>query len=229
LAAAKKNSSNSSKPPSSDIVKPKPGGAADKDKAQNQDGNASDQKKRGGQKGHEGHFRPKFNEDQIDEVIEHTLTHCPSCGTELEDADRAPRVVQQVKIVVKPVKIEEHRGLPYWCPTCQCFHDAPMPKEVERGGLFDAKLTAGVASMMRELFEIVHLHDGCDASVFTALLQAKKSLILTAATTNVPIVPPAQQPCREAQNLAKRFVTHGESLSPVLRPNNFGIHHESVN
>jgi len=97
LAAAKKNSSNSSKPPSSDIVKPKKPGADNKNNGNNQDGNASSQKKRGGQKGHEGHFRPEFPADQIDEVVEHTLTHCPSCGTKLEDADRAPCVVQQVK------------------------------------------------------------------------------------------------------------------------------------
>ena len=45
---------------------------------------------------------------------------------------------------------------------------------------------------MRELFAIIHLHDGWDASVFTALLQARKTLILADATTNVPIVPPAQ-------------------------------------
>gem|GEM_PF-4185830 len=83
LAAAKKNSSNSSKPPSSDIVKPKPGGTDSKDNADNQDG-VSRQKQRGGQKGHEGHFRPEFAEEQIDEVIEHTLSHCPSCGTKLE-------------------------------------------------------------------------------------------------------------------------------------------------
>ena len=74
--------------------------------------------------------------------------------------------------------------------------------------------------LMRTLFEIIHLHDGCDPSVFAPLLQVKKSLILTAATTNVLT-------SREAQNPAKRFVTHGESLSPVLRPNNFYIHHES--
>ena len=72
--------------------------------------------------------------------------------------------------------------------------------------------------LMRELFEIVHLHDGWDASVVTALWQAKKSLILTAATTNVPT-------SREAQNLAKRFVTHGESFftfitRPEIEPTN---------
>ena len=115
-----------------------------------------------------------------------------------------------------------------------------FPPEVCRGS---NRRGERLRELMRELFEIIHLHDGCDASVFTALLQAKKSLILTAATTNVPIVPPAQQllppaqqllppaqqPSREAQNLAKRFVTPGESLSPVLRPNNLDLHHESGN
>lgn len=369
LASSKKNSSNSSKPPSSDIVKPKKGNG------KNSDGTDSAQKKRGGQKGHDGHFRTAFGDDQIDEIIEHTLTHCPSCGAELQNAARAPSVIQQVKIVEKPIKIEEHRGMPYWCPGCQCFHYAPMPKEVEHGGLFDAKLTAIVAYMkgvchasystirkflrdiigvkvsrgylkkilekvsdslepvynelktilpeqkaahidesslpengkklwiwvfetelfsfykidpsrgskvliemlgknfqgvigcdyfsayrkymkdfnavvqfclahlirdikflcdqkddatktygerlrelMRELFEIIHWHDACDASAFTALLQAKKSLILAAATLNVPTT-------REAQNLANRFVKHGESFftfitNPEIEPTN---------
>jgi transposase len=88
---------------------------------------------------HAGHFRTPFTADQIDEVIEHTLTHCPSCGTQLEDAGRALSVIQQVKIVKKPVKIEEHRGIPYWCPVCQCVHYAPMPEEVD----FNLSLLAG--------------------------------------------------------------------------------------
>jgi hypothetical protein len=101
LAAAKKNSTNSSKPPSSDIVKPK------KDKTKNQDGFS--EKKRGGQQGHDAHFRKPFAEDQIDEVIEHTLTHCPSCGTELQASELAPCVVQQIKLVESSLP-EIHEG-----------------------------------------------------------------------------------------------------------------------
>jgi transposase len=55
LAAAKKNSTNSSKPPSSDIVK-KP-----KDKPKN-----GKKRKRGGQPGHPRHERPLFPDDQVD-------------------------------------------------------------------------------------------------------------------------------------------------------------------
>jgi hypothetical protein len=69
------------------------------------------------------------------------------CGVELEDADRAPRVVQQVEIIDVPVRIEEHRGRAYWCPSCQKFHYAPLPPEVEKGQLFGPRLTTLVAYM----------------------------------------------------------------------------------
>lgn len=140
LAAAKKNSSNSSKPPSSDIVKPKK--ENDKDNSNN-----GEKRKPGGQKGHRGNFREEFPLDAIDELFEYTLTHCPQCGCKLEDSERAPTIIQQIKIVSRPIKIEEHRGTAYWCPECQCFHYAPLPIEVEQGGLFDANLTAIVAYM----------------------------------------------------------------------------------
>lgn len=140
LAAAKKNSSNSSKPPSSDIVKPK------KDNG-NAPSDGATKKKPGGQPGHKGNFREEFPLENVDAVFEYTLSNCPHCGCKLENSDRAPCIVQQIKIVQKPIKIEEHRGIPYWCPECQCFHYAPFPKEVGHGGLFDAKLTSIVAYM----------------------------------------------------------------------------------
>lgn len=101
LAAAKKNSSNSSKPPSSDIVK-----AKKKDDPDHSD--AGQKRKRGAQVGHEPNFRDELTPDQIDEVFEYTLTNCPHCGTKLEASDRVPSVVQQIKIVEKPIRVEEH-------------------------------------------------------------------------------------------------------------------------
>src|SRR5580704_9858088 len=81
LAAARKHSGNSSKPPSSDIVKPpKP------------QPNGTDQKRRrGGQPGHPPHERPAFAPEQIDQAWDYTLEHCPDCGGTLTDADTAPR------------------------------------------------------------------------------------------------------------------------------------------
>jgi transposase len=137
LAAACKNSSTSSKPPSSDIVKPKkPRGKGGK------------KRKRGGQPGHERHERPSFPADMIDDILPYTLDGCPDCGGELLFSRQAePRVIQQAELVANPLRITEHRALAYWCPKCRKVHYASMPAAVEKTGLFGPKLTTLVAFM----------------------------------------------------------------------------------
>jgi hypothetical protein len=136
VAKAKKNSSNSSKPPSSDIVKPK------KPKGKGRRG----RRKQGAQPGHPKHERPEFPPEMLDDAWEYHLSQCPVCGDLLVPSG-APHTIQQVEIVAKPIRIEEHRGLAYWCETCQKVHYAPLPPEVQKGGLFGAQLTAVVAYM----------------------------------------------------------------------------------
>ncbi|MCP5114802.1 MAG: IS66 family transposase [bacterium] len=137
LAAAHKNSSTSSKPPSSDIVNPKkPRGKGGK------------KRKRGGQRGHKRHERPSFPAEMIDDILPYTLDGCPDCGGELLFSRQAePRVIQQAELVAKPLWITEHRALAYWCPKCRKVHYAPMPAGVEKTGLFGPKLTTLVAFM----------------------------------------------------------------------------------
>jgi transposase len=147
IARLKKNSSTSSKPPSSDIVKPPHEGS----------GQGGSKKKRGGQPGHQKHERPPFTADQVDEIHEHGLDGCPDCGGPLELTDDVPRVVQQAELQDKPVRVDEHRGLVYWCPKCQMKHTAPLPVEIEKGGLVGPRLTAVVA----------YLKGGCHASFST--------------------------------------------------------------
>jgi transposase len=132
LAAARKNSSNSSKPPSSDIVKP-PKDRGKKDKRK---------RGRGGQPGHPRHERPPFPPEQITETHDYTLDCCPDCGGPLKEADEAPRIVQQVEIQEVPIKIDEHRGLAYWCAKCQQVHYARLPEPVVQAGLAGPNLTA---------------------------------------------------------------------------------------
>lgn len=73
---------------------------------------------------------------------DHTLDACPDCGGTLSPAQEAPRVIQQVGIVARPIRIDEHRGHAYWCKRCQRLHYAPLPPEVRAGGLIGPKLTA---------------------------------------------------------------------------------------
>ena len=132
LAAARKHSGNSSKPPSSDIVKPP------KDKP----GRKKKKRRRGGQPGHPRHERPSFPPEQVDQIHDYTLEHCPDCGGALEDADAAPHVIQQVEVIEKPIRIEEHRGHAHWCVKCQKVHYAPWPQAVAKAGLAGPQLTA---------------------------------------------------------------------------------------
>lgn len=145
IARLRKNSSNSSKPPSSDIVKPeKPRGRKGK-------------RKIGGQPGHPKHDRTPFTPDQLDAAWEYTLDQCPDCGGVLKNAQQEPRVVQQVELIEKPVRIEEHRAYVYWCPRCQTFHCASLPDDIRKGGLAGPRLTALIA----------YLKGGCHASYST--------------------------------------------------------------
>ena len=99
----KKHSGNSSKPPSSDIVKP------------SLNPNNKKKRKQGAQPGHKQHLRKPIDPNLIDTIITLELTTCPDCGHPLALADIAPKTIQQIEIIEKPVTITEYQQLMYWC------------------------------------------------------------------------------------------------------------------
>src|ERR1700677_120104 len=104
LATAKKTSATSSKPPSSDIVKP---AACD---------SASGPRAPGGQLGHERHQRPPLSPDQLTKGSQdHLLELCPGCGHGLQPSAAVPRVVQQIDIQDVPIISAEHRSVAGGC------------------------------------------------------------------------------------------------------------------
>lgn len=134
LAAATKSSANSSKPPSSDIVKPpKPKGPGGR------------KRKRGGQPGHARHERTPFTPEQVDFVHVSTMTSCPDCGGAVQPRKSPPRVIQQVELVEKPLEVHEYRGQPYWCRHCRKTHYAPIDEAVREAGLVGPSLTSVIA------------------------------------------------------------------------------------
>lgn len=136
LAKARKNSSTSSKPPSSDIVKPK--------KPRSKGGKKG---KKGGQPGHEQHLRSPFPPEAVNKFLPYMLDCCPDCGGTVILSRRPPEVLQQVEITATPTVVTEHQGLAYWCPHCRTFHYAPFPEAIVKAGLFGPRLTALVAFM----------------------------------------------------------------------------------
>jgi transposase len=86
LAAAGKDSSTSSKPSSSDVVKP-PKPAPPQGQAK---------RSVGGQPGHPRHRRPAFPPEQVNGgSFDHTPCCCPDCGAAVVPLPGLPRVVQQ--------------------------------------------------------------------------------------------------------------------------------------
>lgn len=147
VAKLQKNSFTSSKPPSSDIVKP-----SRKPKKSRQG-----KRKKGGQPGHPKHERSPFKPEDLTQVHHHELDCCPDCGGPIERTDDDPRVLQQVEVEEKPLRVDEHRGKVSWCAKCKKKHTASLPPEVEKGGLVGPRLTAMVA----------YLKGGCHASFST--------------------------------------------------------------
>src|SRR5208283_911415 len=137
LATARKDSSTSSKPPSSDIVKPPKPAPPE----------GQERRRIGGQPGHPKHERADFPPELINgDSLDHRLDVCPRCGHDLQPMlTIVPRVIQQVDIKDVPLVVQEHRGHPGWCSCCQKVYEAPLPIGIERGGLVGPRLTTVIA------------------------------------------------------------------------------------
>jgi transposase len=135
LAKSKKTSANSSKPPSSDIVKKK-----------GRKRGKNPKRKIGGQPGHPKHERPLFLPDLVDYFHNHDLKCCPDCqGPVHLDPQSQPRILQQVELPQKLFEVHQHTAHGYWCAPCGKTHYAPMPPHLVKGGLLGPRMTSMVA------------------------------------------------------------------------------------
>jgi transposase len=128
-AKLNQNSSNTSKPPSSDgpQVKPAPP-------------RVPSGQKRGGQPGHPKHERVILPPD---EVIEHRPKRCHRCCAKLAGDDANPVVDQVIDLPEKLRHVIHHRRHTLACPHCQTLTTAsPVPGTT---GGFGPKLTAATA------------------------------------------------------------------------------------
>lgn len=133
VARGRKDSSTSSKPPSSDIVKPP--------KAKSTKGK---KRKIGGQPGHEKHEQTPIPLEDVDSHHAYHLAHCPCCGRELQGSRRPSLSKQQVDLLGRSVVVAEHEFPAFWCPHCRTHRYPDLPPELE-SGFFGPRMRALVA------------------------------------------------------------------------------------
>ena len=135
-AIVKKNSSNSSKPPSGD-------GFGKKTKSLR----IKSQKKAGGQLDHRGSTL-KWSE-QVDEIVTHQVQQCNGCGADLEQEPVQTEYARQV-YDIPPIKLKvtEHRAQVKTCPHCQIDNQAEFPPVVTNVVQYGTRLKSMMVYLM---------------------------------------------------------------------------------
>jgi transposase len=117
----RRNSRNSSQPPSQD----KP---AQKVAAEVEPGKAK--RRRGGQAGHVGHRRPIAPVEAVDQVVVHRATHCSRCGALLLGDDGQPYRHQMTELPSMKATVTEHQVYSVTCLCCGATTRGELPPEV---------------------------------------------------------------------------------------------------
>ena len=173
IARLKKNSSTSSKPPSSDITKPQ--------SEQRQPG----KRKIGGQAGHKGSFRQAFSSGEIDRIKKLRISKCPDCNSLLERTDTV-QIHQQAELVDKPVRVTEYQLQGGHCACCNKIvypglpagvipHQLMGPRLLSLFGYMKAAMGVSISELQEFSSEVLKLSLS-RSSVQTAIFRVSAAL-----------------------------------------------------
>jgi len=125
----KQNSSNSSRPPSSDAVRRVPPKKAPSGKP------------KGGQPGHRGHTLEMVSVPDL--VVEHAPGHCAACGVDLSGGEVLATVRRQI-FELPPIQVEvtEHRALEKRCAFCGAHTWGTFPEQIQAPVQYGPRLKA---------------------------------------------------------------------------------------
>ena len=133
------NSSNSSRPPSSDPPSYKP-----------QPRRGPKGRKRGGQPGHQGSARRLLPVEEVDHLVELKPAACAGCGRKLRGADPAPERRQVSEVPPVRAEVTEYRRHALRCRRCGTLTLADWPVEMPPGA-FGARAQAVVGYLTGRL------------------------------------------------------------------------------
>jgi transposase len=146
------NSSNSSRPPSSDppSYKAKPE-------------REPKGRKRGGQPGHQGSTRKMVPAEEVDHIFELKPTSCTNCGRKLRGHDPHPERHQVSELPVVKAEVTEYRRHTLCCGACGEWTRADWPSNVPRTNFGPraqavvAYLTGRMGASHRDVVEVMQV------------------------------------------------------------------------
>jgi len=124
------NSSNSSKPPSSDLQEKQPKPSKPKSK-----------RKRGAQPGHADQQRKLYPLEQVDEIHQCKPDHCERCFKKHLEEDQEPLRFQKVELPPIKPKVTEYQVYSLICSDCGHRTTGALPKDVG-SGVFGPRIQA---------------------------------------------------------------------------------------
>jgi transposase len=154
-----RNSSNSSKPPSSDppSYKSKPE-------------REPKGRKRGGQPGHQGHARKLLPAEEVDHIVELRPAVCAHCGRRLRGSDPHPERHQVSEVPMVKAQVTEYRRHALRCGACETQTRAAWPTGMSRSSFGPRALavvgylTGRLGASHREVVEAMKVLYGLELS-----------------------------------------------------------------
>jgi len=147
---SRRDSRNSSSPPSQDPPKTRAERRAEARKRAKAWSKREGERKPGAQPGHRGSGRKLAPEDQVDEIVDHYPDACGGCGREFGEDERQPgRRFGRHQVAELPpiaVLLFEHRTHRLRCPGCGDKTTAELPEEIA-GSPFGTGLQAAVVTL----------------------------------------------------------------------------------
>ena len=184
----RRNSQNSSQPPSQDKAGQKPV----------QEETTRPRRRRGGQPGHRGRSRALVPVEAVDHVVVHRPVACQRCGALLLGYDSAPQRHQITELPRVKATITEHQVHTVICSCCGATNRGTLPPEVA-ASQFGPNLVSLMVVLMGcyrlSKRQVVNLVDTCFEVSVTASSVVNQQQVVSAALA---------QPAEELQAYVKQ-------------------------
>ncbi len=170
----RRNSRNSSQPPSQDKAEQKP----------LQEEMTRPRRRRGGQPSHVGHGRALVPMELVDHLVVHRPVACQTCGALLLGYDSAPQRHQITELPLVKASVTEHQAHTVICACCGAINRGTLPPEVaasQFGPNLVSLMTVLMGCYRLSKRQVVDLVDTCFGAPVAASSVVNQQQVVSAA------------------------------------------------